>query len=182
MTDINGIGNKVEMNHISQAQQMLIGHTPMSTDIYYTHIAHSIIQLSQKLHTNNLNPDNQCSLCMSWHPPLENIDKFKYPQKRSGNANIYTVQYHHRIHNILNLQQELTNISRAEATKMCHDNDNSSSLFTFFTQEELKLVIDDLTLHGSRGAPLLVFTGFQQDEKASLIDHESLFGYIFLWY
>jgi len=75
--------------------------------------------------------------------------------------------YNNRMHSILNFKRELNNINRDEALEMCQNNHKGSSLFTFFTDEELRHVINLVTYHGNRGAPVLIFTGFEQDIKVS---------------
>jgi len=71
-------------------------------------------------------------------------------------ALVYQIPYHERIHIFSHPKIELINKNLHDIFNLCRQ--AGSSPFYYFTEKELTYVLDWLTYHGTKGAPVFIFT------------------------
>ena len=173
--DFIGIGNKVYLKPVHNLKLLLRSSTPtmsMKREVFGINLTIQSNQSYNIYPRANIKDTCKLDVIVNYSWPMNIWDSIN-PDPSHWNdyegvvkqAERLEFTYNNRLHTILNFKRETNNINRQEAIQKCQTVNKANTLFTFFTQEELRHVVNQVTHYGIAGAPLLIFTGFRQDIK-----------------
>jgi len=164
ITNIAGDASLLVWPHISQHQFVLSPYNVYDKEHNFRLRSSLIITvLPQFIHS-------ACEFNVSFSTPqlLFNFKKIKIRTHHLPNRLLEkAVYYRNRQHIFSSVHLPLRNVSWLEAQKVCADQGNNSSLFTYRSLDELQYLMNAFIWNHWPGTPAVIYTGFIKPTKVS---------------